>query len=649
MAVAPHAARVPAWVTAVFAGLAAWRLARLAGRASLPGPLVRLGLGLGLTLGVYLSHGGLFGPTSGVTLLVGFAGLKLIETETGRDVFVGVLLACFLTVASVLFVQSIPVGVYLVACVVAAVAALVSLSAPPGALPPRRPLSLAAALVLQATPFALVLFLLFPRLPGPLWGVPTDSHAATSGLDETMSPGHIARLGLSDEVAFRVKIESGEVPAAADLYWRGPVLWATDGQTWQAGEPGGRGPPPSVEAEGPPVRYTVTLEPHGRRWLFLLDAPTDIPPRAVLRADYQVLAATPVRGRQRYDATSATRYRLPGISERQRLEALQLPRGHHARAVALATAWRDSGLSAEGLVARALAYFREGPFVYTLSPPLLQEDPVDEFLFGSRRGFCEHYAAAFAVLMRAAGVPARVVTGYQGGTVNPIDGYLVVRQRDAHAWAEVFLDGRGWVRVDPTAAVSPDRVERGLEATLADASPFARFVLEEGSTLLRWLRGARDGWDAVNNWWNQWVLGFETRRQREVLGRFGIDPGDWRQLGSSLLVLVGVPLLALIALLHWRHVRRHDPARRAYDRFCRRLARVGLARSPTEPPLAYAERAATALPDSAAAIRAVTEAYTRARYGRGDGDLPRLRELVRRFRPASRAAAPGQTNPQLFG
>ncbi len=648
LVVLPHAGRVPVWSTALFLALALWRLAQLAGRATLPGRAVRLALGLAVVAGVYASYGGIFGRNPGVALLVAFSGLKLLETQGRRDAFVGVLLGYFLVVTNLLYAQSIPTGLYLTLALTVLTATLIGLNVPPGALSARRQLGLAGSLLLQASPVAVALFLLFPRLPGPLWSLPADAHSARSGLDDTMSPGLISQLGLSDEVAFRVRF-SGDPPPRGELYWRGPVLWTTDGRVWSAGE-GGREPGGEVVTDGPPTRYTLTLEPHGRRWLYALDVPVEAPPVGRIQGDLQVLSATPVRQRLRYDAASVTRYWLPGISEPQRRQALELPADRHPRAKALARRWLAAGASPEEAVAKALALFREEPFVYSLVPPLMLDDPVDEFLFAARKGFCEHYAAAFVVLMRAAGVPARVVTGYQGGETNPLDGYLVVRQRDAHAWAEVWLQDRGWVRIDPTAAVSPARVERGFNAALPEAvAPLGAFVLDEDSGVYQFLRGVRHGWDAANNWWNQWVLGYEQRRQRELLSRVGIDPADWRRLGTALALVTGIPLLVLALTLHLRRGRRTDPARRAFERFCRALARRGIHPAPHEPPLALARRAARALPAEAGAIRAIVDAYVAVRYAREGGDLQRLRDMVRTFAGPPWGRRAEQTTGALFG
>jgi transglutaminase-like putative cysteine protease len=631
LAVLPHAGRVPLWATACFVALAGWRVAEQAVRARAPAWPVRLALSAAILAGVLATYGSLFGRNPGVALLVAFSGLKLMETRSARDAFVGVVLGYFLVATHFLFSESIPSALFMLVAVTTLTATLVGLEQPLAGLGAPARLGLAGTLLLQASPLALALFVLFPRLPGPLWALPADAHGALSGLDESMSPGQISRLGLSEAIAFRARFE-GPTPPVAELYWRGPVLWGTDGRSWGPGESRGD-VPPRVNAEGPSARYSVTLEPHGRRWMFVLDAPLQTPAGASLRADLQVLAARPVRERLRYEAVSATRYRLASLSGTERREALALPEGHHPRAIALAQGWRGAAPTPTALVERALRHFREEPFAYTLTPPLLLGDPVDEFLFGTRRGFCEHYAAAFTVLMRAAGVPARVVTGYQGGELNPLDGYLVVRQRDAHAWSEVWLDGTGWVRVDPTAAVSPSRIERGTVPSLAGAvSPLIAGGFDDASPAMRLLRGLRFGWEAAQNAWNQWVLGYTPKRQRELLARVGLDMANWGQLAGALAAFTGVPLLVLGLWLALRGERSRDPVRRLYDRFCGRLARRGLVRAPAEPPLRFARRAAAGLPERAQAIASVTDLYVRLRYGPAGGDIRQLRTLVRAFR-----------------
>jgi transglutaminase-like putative cysteine protease len=286
-------------------------------------------------------------------------------------------------------------------------------------------------LLLQAIPLMLVLFLLFPRIQGPLWGLPHDAHAGLSGLSDNMSPGSLNSLILSDAVAFRAAFR-GRIPEAKALYWRGPVLWDYDGRTWTA--PRFVFNANELPSGEPTIEYTVTLEPHNKRWLFALEMPTQRPPRAVATRDMQLLSATPVRSRMRYDMSSQLQAAYgaeDGESILQR--ALQLPEGYNPRTLDHAKELRRKYRDDRQLVSAVLTDFRNENFVYTLSPPLLGQHAVDEFLFDTRRGFCEHYASAFTVLMRAVGIPARVVTGYQGGQVNPVGDYVLIRQADAHA------------------------------------------------------------------------------------------------------------------------------------------------------------------------------------------------------------------------
>jgi transglutaminase-like putative cysteine protease len=366
-------------------------------------------------------------------------------------------------------------------------------------------LRLAAKLLLQALPMALLLFLLFPRLPTPFGGL---MHADTgrSGLSDSMRPGSFSELIESDDIAFRAEFR-GQAPKPADLYWRGPVLWDYDGQTWR---PATTLSATSIhsQAAGQPVEYAVTLEPHQQRWLFTLglamrapDVPSDLTP------DLQWLAKEKIEQRLRYSHAAYLDYHMDlDLAPESRSAGLQLPAGFNPRTRALINTWQSQGLAGAAIIERALSYFREEPFYYTLRPPRLGMNSVDEFLFDSQRGFCEHYAGAFVAMMRVAGLPARVVTGYLGGELNPMGRYWIVRQRDAHAWAEIWLPGSGWLRVDPTAAVAPERVERGLAAALPSAErPRAAWDLAA-------LRPLRQAWDLVNSSWNKWVLGYEIGR-----------------------------------------------------------------------------------------------------------------------------------------
>ncbi len=631
LVVLPHAPRMPLWVIAAFLVLGLWRLAGALHGSRLPGRLTRLLLQVVLVAGVYLEYGTIMGRTAGIALLITLVGMKLLETRDQRDAYIGVLLAYFLVITNFLYSQSIPTGIYMFLVVVVTTTTLIRLVTDADQMDARASLRLGGGMLLQAIPLMLVLFLLFPRIPGPLWGLPEDSINAVTGLSESMSPGDISRLSQSAAVAFRVRFD-GAPPPAPRLYWRGPVMWDTDGRRWEVGEPL-QLPTPRLREGDDVVRYTVTLEPHNQPWLLLLDLPMELPPGSDLGADLVTRRDEEVTSRIRYPAASALDSRAETAHASALARALDLPADSHPRTRALARQWADTAASPEAIVSQALTHFTTGGFAYTLQPPRLPGDPVDEFLFDSRRGFCEHYATAFTVLMRAAGLPARVVTGYQGGEPNPVDDYWIVRQRDAHAWAEVWLEEQGWVRVDPTAAVAPNRVELGMDGALPPPRPAIIGLGEDDvEQLYALMRQLRFGWDAANNWWNQWVLGYGQGRQQSFLARLGIDATDWRELAMGLLVMVGLALGGVAWwLIHGARGRR-DGARRLYDRLCRKLARRGVECRTTEGPIHLGQRAGARLPEARGELEAIIDEYVRLRYGRG-GNLPELARRIRRFHP----------------
>lgn len=634
-AAVPHLVRIPLWAGALFA---AFCFARLSARdprgpvfpAGVTGFLLRPMLGVVVLGGVLASYGTLTGRDAGVALLVLLAGMKLAELRGARDCFVAVLIGLFLLLTNFFFIQSLLSAAYLAFAILLFLGALISANDNrPQVLSGAR-LRLAGTMLLQAIPLMLVLFLLFPRVSGPLWGMPRDARAARTGLDDQMTPGAISELSLSDEVAFRVEFD-GAIPENARLYWRGPVLWFTDGVKWVP-DPLREGAP-LLHTSGPPLQYTVTLEPTGKNWIYALEQASLAPAQAHFTHDLQLRTRLPVMNRLRYRMASHTDYRLLGADEAERRRALQLPPGRHSRALALAEQWRVGEKDPRRIVARALALFNAEPFYYTLSPPALLEDAVDQFLFNTRRGFCEHYAAAFVILMRGAGVPARVVTGYQGGAVNPVGNYLIVRQRDAHAWAEVWLDDRGWVRVDPTGAVAPERIQAGIESALPDALLDVPLGLQDNKIARDLWEGMRFTWDAVNNRWNQWVLGYDQNRQSLFLRRIGFANVDTRGLVLGLAATVTIVLVGLAVWLFRNRAHHSDAARRIYERFCRVLARRGLARDPAEGPVDFAARAARRFDTSGTAIDEITRLYVAVRYGQRAELLPEFRAAVARFRP----------------
>jgi len=627
LVVAPHALRAPWWLTLLTLCLYGWRMYFALDRGPLPSRWLVLGVAAGGMLGVWIEYRTLFGRQPGILLLMLFSGLKLLETRTHRDAAIGAFLGYFLVITNFLYTQGIPTAATMCLAIFMLTAALVGFAAPQRAA--RANLRTAALLLAHAAPAALVLFVLFPRVQGPLWGLPQDAYAGMTGLSDTMAPGALSSLALSDAIAFRAEFQGASPPPPA-RYWRGPVLWDFDGRTWSIGPSfltGFVAPRGGRDA----YRYEVVLEPHNRTWLFALETAASLPEGARMSFDGQILSATPVRARMRYELASVVAPE-PRSSEPAGVlrRALRLPEGFNPRASELAAEWRAASADDAGVLRRAIDFLRNGGFVYTLEPPLLGPDSVDEFLFSTKEGFCEHFSSAFVFLMRAAGVPARVVTGYQGGELNLVDNILTVRQSDAHAWAEVFLAGRGWLRVDPTAAAVPGRLESGLARSVPQASALPLMMRPE----LEWLRAVRDRWEAAAHKWNVWVLGYNPERQRDLMASVGIRDADWRTLTAALFAFLGAMTLVLLA---WslKRLARPDPLQKAWRAFCRKLAARGVERSPAEGPRDYAARAARALPTARRSILRIGALYIALRYGAhaSAAGLTRFRKLVREFRP----------------
>jgi transglutaminase-like putative cysteine protease len=457
-----------------------------------------------------------------------------------------------------------------------------------------------------------------------------------------MSPGDFSQLSQSEEIAFRVEFATSlnaKPPDPNALYWRGLVLWDFDGRTWQTRL---AVPPNPLQAEGRGqlVSYSITLEPHRQRWLFLLGLPRKGPPSLAqvetsLGPDLQWIAKAPITQRLRYQIDADLDYRLDpeGLSAASRARTLALPEGNPESRI-MAQQWSTGLASDRGIVEQALSHFRSEPFFYTLNPPRLGDNSIDDFLFRSRRGFCEHYASAFVFLMRAAGVPARVVTGYQGGELNPLGNYWIVRQRDAHAWAEVWLTGQGWTRIDPTAAVAPNRVERGLNAALPAEERRSGLMTLNAN----WLLPMQLTWDLLNNQWNQWVLGYNQDRQRQLLARLNPFLATWQGMAWGLAAAGGGLLLLMMALVLPRLARRKtDPICHLYARFCQRLQRCGIVRGESEGPADFALRAIALRPDLALSIEQITQLYLALRYGETEAvKLSALKIAVDAFRPRRR-------------
>ncbi len=609
MVVAPHADHLPLWVSGLCGALLLWRAYLNYSGKPLPKYWLLLLITFAGTGGIAINFHTLFGREVGVTLLMLLATLKLMELRSVRDAMATIYLALFVIITNFFYSQSIPTALYMLATLFVITVAWVQVHGRNIAPGPR--LRVAAILLLQAIPLTLILFILFPRVQGPLWGLPQDAYSS-SGLDDRMAPGSLSRLILSEAVAFRVSYP-GKPPRREQMYWRGPVLWHFDGRTWTPGSTAEFAAPQFTRLDQA-IDYTVTLEPHNRTWLFALDVPERISLPATLSHDFRLFSKKPVNARLRYEARSNLVYRA-NLQEtgRQIRRALQLPRRFNPRAQQLAAEWQANGTNDAAIVQTALAYFNREGFEYTLEPPLLGVNSVDDFLFASKQGFCEHYASAFVFLMRAANVPARVVTGYLGGEFNDIGNYYIVRQSDAHAWAEVWLKGQGWVRVDPTGVIAPARLQGSLSAALQNnaALPFM------ARNPPQWLRDLRLNWDALANQWNQWVLGYDSERQFAFLTRLGMESVTWQKMAMNMALGLGI-LIGLFALFMLRHLytRRPDKVQAAWLKLCRKLAKAGLPRAAHEGALDYAARIAAARPELAEGMLGLATRYSALRYGK---------------------------------
>lgn len=633
----PHLERLPWLLILPVLILLGWRLGVELKLLRLP-PRVLLWLLVGLALAAtWSNYQTLIGRQAGVAMLVIMLCLKLMEMDKPRDVAIVIGLSYFVVITVFLFDQSLLMGGYMLLVVTLLTTALTAFSRSHSTISQADNLRLASTLLAQAAPLALLLFVLFPRIPGPLWHLPDEGGVAGTGLSDSLSPGNISQLSDNPSVAFRVYFE-GATPAQERIYWRGLALTNFDGRTWSNPNEARRGqtaPRASdYTALGQPVRYTLTLEPHQRRWLFALDMPAIAAANSYLSADYEMIARDSVKTLRQYSLQSYLDYRLDAGSAPRDFAYLRLPSGSAPRARILARQLRAESRSDADYVQRVLDFIRQQPFYYSRTPPLLRADPVDEFLFDSRRGFCEHYASAFTVLMRAAGVPARVMTGYLGGEDNPLADYFIVRQSDAHAWSEVWLRGQGWVRVDPTAVIPPERVENRDDLERI-APAFAAQTRAAPAWAKQMWRKIGFGWDRFNNAWNQWIIGYNQGTQLAFLAKLGLGGLDWQRLVGLLFAGLGI-LLAVIALSLFRQrPPRRDAASAAYARFCHKLAQRGLARRPAEGAQAYAQRLSSIRPELAAQIRHISALYQGLRYARSapQNDLQKLQQAVRQFRP----------------
>lgn len=629
LALTPLLLQLPGLLAATVA-VAAMLVGVLSWRGTLMAP-VRLLLVIAMLAAVYWQIGMRFGRDTGCAVLAAMLAIKACELRTLRDARSLLGFALFAPFAAFLLDQG-PATMGL--ALLAVVSALLSMqrladeehrTATPAL---RMQLRGIGKLVAIGVPLALVTFWLLPRLSAPLWGVP-ERALSRPGLSDNMLPGEWIDLMADDSPALRVQF-TGKAPPPQQRYWRGPVMWDFDGRTWQRARWTGRAQPASVTAGPQTYRYRLDYEPTDRRQLVSLDLPTQAVANAELSPDYELFAQRPLSALTRWDLQSAPPTRFDtDLPDQLRKRALALPPGFNPRTLALARQWRsEAGKNDDAVVQRALRWITR-EFAYTLDTPLLGRNSVDEFLFQQKAGFCEHFSSSFVVLMRAAGIPARVVTGYAGGTYNRLGDYWVVRRMDAHAWTEIWLAGRGWVRVDPTAAVAPERIYDTLEDRLQTQGG------NNFADLGAWASIGQVG-DWLRRGWNELVLSFDADRQQRLLQPFGIDRLDTSQLA----VIFGVFAVSALAWMGWllaRGERERDPLLRAWHRLSRRYRKLGLAREPHEPAIVWAQRVARSHPKTA--LLALSQRFAAARYAGTDSDSATLLKDLLQHRPRTGASS----------
>ena len=637
----PLTSNVPLWCSALATLVLLWRGWLALKSLPLPGKWWLLGV-LAVTMAATLfSYKTLLGRDAGVTMLVVLLSLKTLELRARRDAFVVFFLSFFCMLSNFFFSQSLLTAFSMLLGLMGLLTVLVNAHMPVG----RPTLSSAARtagwMTLLGAPIMLVLFLLFPRM-APLWGVPGDAMTGRSGLSPEMRVGNLAKLALDDAVALRLKFE-GDPPPQSAMYFRGPVLSSFDGTEWRVsrfGYAARYGVKSNLTVSGQPVRYQVTMEPSNRPWLMVLEATPDSPdvpgyPNA-MQEDLQWLTVRPVADLVRFNATSYPSFRHgPTVRVNGLQEFVDLPAGFNPRTLALAAQIKADSRnnSTAALVAAVMTRLRTGGYSYTLEPGVYGANTADEFFFDRKEGFCEHIASSFVIVMRAMNVPARIVTGYQGGELNQVDGFWVVRQSDAHAWAEVWHEGLGWVRVDPTSAVAPGRTG-AFERLVAPRGVVSQTLSNLSPGLSAQLRAT---WDAVNNGWNQWVLSYTQGKQLNLLKNIGFESPSWEDLSY---VLIAVVVAASLVGAAWTLYERsqHDPWLRLLTRARKKLARSGLQSTAATSPRQLVARL-TATADGAASDEVLAiqrwlvqlEAQRYAPRNAGNVNSGELKQLEKQF------------------
>lgn len=633
-AIVPLLRFLPLWISAIWLLALLWRLLIYRGRLDYPGVVLKLTFACAAVLGIYINFGGQISAESMVAFLVCSFIMKIIEMRTRKDALV-VLFIAFIAISSqFLFAQDIAAAIYGFASLLVLISAWSSIFRTTK-LTVWRHLVAGAKLILFSLPMMLVLFVIMPRL-GPLWSVPLPGNKGNMGFSESMQLGDVGELVRSPEVAFRAKFNNA-APAPRDLYWRGLVLDRFDGSRWtsEAVDQELTGPVSMFslladETNLPDFDYSVVMEPHNYRWLFSVGWPSNASSAQVsVSANYDgiLFAQRPVFQKIEYHVQAQRD--APGklLSERARRANIRLPENDNPRAKELAEHWRQSFDSDQEIVEQGLGLFASA-FSYTLRVDQVKVNAIDYFLFESKRGFCEHFASSFVFLMRSAGIPARIVIGYQGGELNDVDQYYIVRQSDAHAWAEIWLTGQGWVKIDPTSSVAPNRIEIGVDEAL---DPEDRKLLANSWNSNKALLRLSYYWDSMSYSWSNWVLNFDKQKQEGLITKL-LGSADPMRIALALALLAFFGLTPAVVYHRWRSRQRFDfVENRIVQPVLQKLHKQGVEKSAAESFSAFMQRTAARASHSPDEFLALAQCYERRCYqGRGREDLAQLRELSKR-------------------
>ncbi|MFQ3188659.1 MAG: transglutaminase-like putative cysteine protease [Gammaproteobacteria bacterium] len=608
--ITPHFFHLPLWVSGFVIVALGWRTLQNLGMIKALSKWIVVPLVLFGGVGVFAEYWTIVGRDAGLAFLTVMMSLKFLESRNHRDLLILIFLCYFLIATHFLYSQSILTAGLMLVTLLVITTTLVLINQRNDKLSIMIGVKVSARLILMSTPLMLILFILVPRIPGPLWGITNDQRGGITGLSDSLSPGKISQLIRSNEVAFRVSFK-GAIPAQSQLYWRGPVMALFDGTRWSQSERNNIDHL-NITVLDEPTEYTVTLEPNGKRWLLALDMPTQFIDDSQMTADYQLTAEKPINDLLRYTLQSNLRFQI-GLDESEKYRQLTslYPTNQNLKTIALGQSIARQYNKPEDIINHVLNLFRTESYFYTLSPPALSGDTVDQFLFETQRGFCEHYAGSFALLMRAAGIPSRIVAGYQGGEYNELGNYLIVRQSDAHAWTEVWIKNRGWIRVDPTAAVSPDRIELGLDEALPNEILSFRIQNRSplfGNVLFRW--------DSIQNNWNNWVLNYDERKQSNFLQQLGVGIKNSSDMVFALVFML-LMVTGLYWIIGWYLTKPAKPARHEQDfnRLLKKLTKVGLEKRPAEDSRDFLNRIVVSKLVQTTEIEVIINLYNQIKYG----------------------------------